>query len=121
MTALRWLSPLVLDALQLDIARAHGGAFGRRDSDALTRSLAAPEEYLQAHPFATLKQLAAVYAWEIADSHPYRSGNRALALLAMLTFIESNGGGPAKDVATLAKLLSPFHELPTLETLCNSA
>jgi death-on-curing protein len=86
-----WIDRVVLDAIQLDQLREHGGLPGLRDENALESALARPQNRWHYEPDAELAELAAAYGWGLTASHPYRDGNKRAAFLAMATFVELNG------------------------------
>lgn len=70
--------------------RAFGGADGIRDENALESALAQP---LHEHFYrqADLFQIAAAYAFHIAENQPYIDGNKRTGLLSALNFLAQNG------------------------------
>jgi len=67
-----------------------GGSLGIRDENALESAIAQPvHEYLYRQ--ADLFQLAATYAYHIAENQPFVDGNKRAALLAALNFLAQNG------------------------------
>ena len=86
-----WIDRVVLDAIQLDQLREHGGLPGLRDENALESALARPQNRWHYEPGIDLPELAAAYGWGLTTSHPYRDGNKRAAFLAMATFVELNG------------------------------
>ncbi len=70
----------------------HGGTLGIRDRGALESAVATPQvsfggEYL--HP--SLWDMAAAYAFHIAENQPFLDGNKRAALVTALAFLEVNG------------------------------
>lgn len=86
-----WIDRVVLDAIQLDQLREHGGLLGVRDENALESALARPQNRWHYEPETDLAELAAAYGWGLTTSHPYRDGNKRAGFLAMATFVELNG------------------------------
>ncbi|TAL39843.1 MAG: type II toxin-antitoxin system death-on-curing family toxin [Spirochaetes bacterium] len=73
------------------IAR-YGGMTGVRDIALLTSALAMPEtsfdgKLLHAGNF----EIAAAYAFHLCQNHPFIDGNKRVALMAALVFLELNG------------------------------
>ncbi len=71
---------------------AHGGSDGVRDLGLLESALAVPQAsfggaFLHAAPF----EMAAAYAFHIAENQPFVDGNKRTALAAALIFLELNG------------------------------
>ncbi len=86
-----WLTRLVVDAVHHDQIRAHGGLAGVRDENALESALARPRQRRHDAADADLASLAAAYAFGLARNHPYRDGNKRIAFLAMVIFLDING------------------------------
>jgi death-on-curing protein len=86
-----WIDRVVIDAIQLDQLREHGGLPGLRDENALESALARPQNRWHYEPDTDLADLAAAHGWGLTTSHPYRDGNKRAAFLAMATFVELNG------------------------------
>jgi death on curing protein len=87
----RWVERLVVDAVHLDEVREHGGLAGIRDENALESALARPRQKWQYAPEADLSTLAAAYGFGLCQSHPYRDGNKRVAFVVMVVFLELNG------------------------------
>lgn len=87
----RWLSRLVVDAIQTDQIREHGGLLGVRDENALESALARPQQKWAYADRPDLALLAASYGFGLVRSHPYRDGNKRIGFLAMVTFLGVNG------------------------------
>jgi death-on-curing protein len=73
------------------IAR-YGGSRGVRDMNLLNSAVAMPPasfggDYLHADIF----EMAAAYAFHIAQNHPFLDGNKRAALASALVFLEMNG------------------------------
>jgi death-on-curing protein len=86
-----WVSRLVLDAVQFDQLREHGGLPGVREESTLEAILARPQQRHHHEPQSDLATLAAAYGWGLVTSHPYRDGNKRTAFLAMAIFLGLNG------------------------------
>jgi len=82
------------DALELYAAIVKGTTEGAaavlRASSTLEGALARPASYAH-YQGADLSLQAAVLAHGIAEGQPFLDGNKRLALVAMLTFLEANG------------------------------
>ncbi|MDI6692115.1 MAG: type II toxin-antitoxin system death-on-curing family toxin [Anaerosomatales bacterium] len=87
----RWLSRLVLDAIQHDTIATHGGLPGFRDESALESALTRPRHRFAYGETADVAELGAAYGYSIARNHPYVDGNKRTAFLAMVVFVELNG------------------------------
>ena len=84
-----FLSRDAVDVIHEASLRAFGGADGIRDENALESALAQPMHehfYRQADLF----QIAAAYAFHIAENQPYIDGNKRTGLLSALNFLAQN-------------------------------
>lgn len=75
-----------------DLVNEFGGSHGVRDLGLAESALAMPQAgmgdaFFHAFPF----EMAAAYAYHIAQNHPFVDGNKRTALTAALTFLEING------------------------------
>jgi len=90
MNAPVFLSREAVDAIHEDSLHEFGGANGIRDENALESALAQPM-----HEFfyrdADLFQIAAAYAFHIAQNQPFIDGNKRAGLLSALNFLAANG------------------------------
>lgn len=87
----RWIIPSVIEALHHDQIVEHGGLPGLRDPGALEAALNRARHKWSYDPDASLAALASAYAFGIAKSHPFHDGNKRMAFLAMVVFLERNG------------------------------
>ncbi len=105
----RWVDRLVVDAVQFDLVREHGGMPGLRDEHALEAALARP---LQRHAYrdrADLAELAAAYGHGLATGHPFHDGNKRIAFVTMAVSLELNGvelEGDEAEVVTVMLALA---------------
>lgn len=85
-----FLSREAVDLIHEASLRAFGGAAGVRDENALESALAQP---MHEHFYrqADLYQIAAAYAFHIAENQPYIDGNKRTGLLSALNFLAENG------------------------------
>lgn len=85
-----FLTREAVDAIHEASLREFGGADGIRDENALESALAQPmhEFYYRE---ADLFQIAAAYAFHIAENQPYLDGNKRTGLLSALNFLALNG------------------------------
>lgn len=86
---LGWQQVLDIHIRQLEL---FGGQAGLRDPHALESALAQPEaafagRMLHSFPF----EMAAAYAFHIAENQPFIDGNKRAALACALTFLDLNG------------------------------
>jgi death-on-curing protein len=87
----RWIDRLVVEAVQFDLIREHGGLPGLRDEHGLEAALARPRQRLAHKAEADLAELAAAYGHGLAASHPFHDGNKRIAFVTMAVFLELNG------------------------------
>jgi death on curing protein len=106
----RWVDRLVVEAVQFDLVREHGGLLGLRDEHALEAALARPRRRHAYRPEADLAELAAACGHGLCVGHPYHDGNKRIAFVVMAVFLELNGveleAGEADVVTTLLALAS---------------
>ena len=88
----RWVRIDAADAAayHAELIAGHGGSAGLRDRGLLESALARPQN-LAAYGEPTAFELAAAYAFGIAKNHPFVDGNKRVAFVASVTFLESNG------------------------------
>ncbi len=98
----RWLGRLALDEAHFRQIREHGGAHGLRDENALESALARPRQRWQYQGEARLSELAAAYAYGLVSNHPYVDGNKRVALVAMVAFLERGDKGRQAAETALA-------------------
>ena len=99
----RWLGRLAVDEAHYRQTREHGGAHGLRDESALESALARPRHRWRYEREATVAGLAAAYAFGLTKGHPYSDGNKRIALVVMVAFLERSG---VELMATNAEMLS---------------
>jgi death-on-curing protein len=87
----RWLGRLAVDEAHFRQIREHGGAHGLRDENALEAALARPRQRWHYQPAARIPELASAYAFGLVRDHPYVDGNKRVALVVMVAFLERNG------------------------------
>ena len=80
--------------IHADQIERYGGSHGVRDMNLLSSAVAMPyasfgNEYLHADIF----EMAAAYAFHIAQNHPFIDGNKRAALGSALVFLELNAVG----------------------------
>ena len=101
----RWVDRLVVEAVQFDLIREHGGMPGLRDEHALEAALARPLQRRAYHANADLAELAAVYAHGLASGHPFNDGNKRIAFVTMAVFLELNGAPLEADEAEVVTVM----------------
>ena len=107
----KWiLDEVVLAVHQRQLAE-HGGIDKLRDEALLESALARPRNlYLLADPKPSIAEIAAAYAYGIAQNHPFIDGNKRTAFVICRLFLEINGvelkASPADKYQTFMKLSS---------------
>lgn len=107
-----WLGRLVVDEAHFRQIREHGGVYGVRDENALESALARPRQRWHYHREARLSDLAAAYGFGLVRNHPYVDGNKRVALVVMVAFLERNG---IELAATIQEALSTMLDLAATE------
>ena len=103
----RWLGRLAVDEAHYQQIRAHGGAHGMRDENALESALARPRQRWSYSPQVELSELAAAYAFGLLRNHPYVDGNKRTALVVLAAFLDLNGVElTATDVEAVRAMLA---------------
>jgi len=87
----RWVSRLVVDAIHVDQRREHGGLAGLRAENALEAALARPRQKWHYKSDTAIPELAAAYGFGLSRAHPYSDGNKRVAFVVMVVFLELNG------------------------------
>ena len=87
----RWLGRLVVDEAHFRQIREHGGSHGLRDENVLESALARPQQRWHDEPNASLSELAEAYGYGLARNHAYVDGNKRVALVVMVAFLDRNG------------------------------
>jgi death-on-curing protein len=88
----KWLQENVVVAVHRAQIAEHGGAPGVRDMEMLRSALARPQNllsYSESPP--SIFDLAACYAFGLARGHCFVDGNKRVALVSALTFLERHG------------------------------
>ncbi len=114
----RWVSRLVVDAIQTDMLLNHGGVPGLRDEDLLESALARPRQRFTYDATTDLAALAAAYGFGLARNHPYSDGNKRVAFVTMGMFLGLNGleftAAETEVVTTMVALASGSLDEDTL-------
>jgi len=82
---------LVVEAIHFDQLREHGSLPGLLDEGALEAALARPRHQWAYRRRPDLAALAAAYGFGLARGHPFRDGNKRVAFVTMMVFLELNG------------------------------
>lgn len=85
-----WLDATDVTAYHAEQIAEHGGSAGLREHGMLESALARPRN-LVAYGDPDAFDLAAAYAFGIARNHPFVDGNKRVALVAGIAFLELNG------------------------------
>lgn len=101
----RWVDRLVVEAVQFDLIREHGGMPGLCDEHALEAALARPQQRCAYRPGADLAELAAAYGHGLATGHPFHDGNKRIAFVTMAVFLELNGLELVTDEAEVVTVM----------------
>jgi death-on-curing protein len=86
----RWIPKSAVLAIHEALIAEHGGAPGILSDEVLESSLASPKNLL-AYGAPDLFDLAAKYAASLTSNHPFRDGNKRIALTIAGVFLEMNG------------------------------
>lgn len=86
----KWVTREQVDALHRRSLAEHGGQDGLRDEPRLESALAQPL-HLYAYGQPDWFDLAAAYAFHLAENQPYLDGNKRTAVTTALVFLEFNG------------------------------
>lgn len=86
----RWLGRLAIEQAHFRQIREHGGSHGLRDENVLESTIARPQQRWHYDLTATIFELAASYAFGLAMNHPFVDGNKRVALVVMVAFLDRN-------------------------------
>ena len=86
----RWISQRALVLLHDESLAQHGGSSGLRDEGLLESALSRAQN-IAAYGTPDIAELAAAYAYGIANNHPFVDGNKRAAFLAAGVFLRLNG------------------------------
>ena len=90
MNSWQWIVEVVIVAVHAEQIAEHGGKNGLRDRGLLSSALARPRN-LVGYEAPTVFDLAAAYAYGIAQKHPFIDGNKRTGFLAAYIFLALNG------------------------------
>ena len=88
---MRWLDRRAVLLLHDESIALFGGASGLRDAGLLDSALGRAPNRLAYKPTATLPELAAAYAYGLAQNDPFVDGNKRSAFMALGLFLHVNG------------------------------
>ena len=86
-----WILPDVVIAVHQMLIGEHGGTPGLRDAALLDSALNRAQQRYAYEEAATIFDLAASYAYGLANNHPFVDGNKRIALTVSGMFLELNG------------------------------
>ena len=86
-----WVSKKAVLAIHSAQLAEHGGSDGIRDEALLDSALAKPRNVFAYVDQPDIFRLAAFYASGIARNHAFVDGNKRIALVVSLTFLDRNG------------------------------
>jgi death-on-curing protein len=95
-----WVPRVAVMAAHLEQLREHGGLQGIRDPNGLEAALARPEQKHWYQENVDLADLAAAYVYGLAKGHCFVDGNKRVALVVALIFLELNGFELAAEVTS---------------------
>ncbi|WP_253374051.1 MULTISPECIES: type II toxin-antitoxin system death-on-curing family toxin [Methylorubrum] len=84
-----WLTSKLVQAIHAQQLKLFGGPSGLRDEGALESAVGRPTNRA-GYGEPDLSELAAAYAFRIANNRPFIDGNKRAALLAFVTFLGLN-------------------------------
>jgi death-on-curing protein len=87
----KWLERRLVDYFHQNQVVLFGGAHGVRDSGLIESALMRPRNKWDFAEERDLCALAAAYGYGLATNHGYVDGNKRVAFVAMVTFLEWNG------------------------------
>lgn len=96
----------IVEAIHFDQLREHGGLPGLRDEAALESALARPHNKWAYQRKPDMAAVAAAYAFGLARNHPFQDGNKRVAFVAMVVFLELNGRHFAAPEAEVVQLMT---------------
>lgn len=100
-----------MDAVHLDQIREHGGLAGVRDEDALEAALARARHKWH-YDQTDVTMLAAAYGFALCRNHRYRDGNKRVAFIVMVIFLDLNGlvfDAREEEIVTVMVALAEGH------------
>lgn len=88
---LRFLTVDAIVALHAESITAFGGETGIRDVGGLESAIARCRTRWEYEPQSTIAELAGAIGFGLAMNHPFVDGNKRIALIAVVTFLDLNG------------------------------
>jgi death-on-curing protein len=101
----RWLSLQSVLMYHAILLAEHGGSEGFRDEGLFHSALARPRNlFLYGDP-KDVCDIAAAYGFGLAKNHPFIDGNKRVAYVAMVSFLEKNGLTVVAEQAEAVELM----------------
>ena len=90
--AIQFIPDEIVPVIHQDLLRRYGGRSGIRDRNLLVSALAQPKmtagkKYLH----RTIFDKAAAYGFHVSRNHPFVDGNKRVAFVLMVLFLDRNG------------------------------
>ena len=106
MAGVRFLSVADVLAIQDKTIRTEGGTGGLRDVALLESAVATPRQRFGGSLLhADLAAMAAAYLYHLSGNHPFLDGNKRVAVIAALVFLEENGVPLSAEPAALEQVV----------------
>ena len=86
-----WVASAVVMTIHTMQINEHGGRSGVRDLGLLESALAHPRHLHTYGKNADICALASAYAFSLSQNHPFIDGNKGIALVVMVLFLQLNG------------------------------
>ncbi len=87
---IKFLTPDTIKTLHTKLIERFGGIDGMRDNGLLESAIAYPQMLHEMAGEQNVCTLAAAYCTHLIKNHPARDGNKRMAILVMLTFLQLN-------------------------------
>jgi death-on-curing protein len=87
----RWLDRQTVEAIHAMVVVQSGGSAGLRDAGLLESAIARAQQRWTYDEHADLFDLTAALGAGLARNHPFVDGNKRIAFVAAITFLELNG------------------------------
>jgi len=87
----QWLDRQTVEAIHAMVVVQSGGSAGLRDAGLLESAIARAQQHRAYNDRADLFDLAAALGAGLARNHPFVDGNKRIAFVATVTFLELNG------------------------------
>ena len=121
-----WLTMEIIETIQVDLIRTHGGHHGYRDKTLVEAALARPLNRWHYDSSPDIFSLAASYGYGLTNNHGFIDGNKRVAFIVMYIFLNINGyelSVPEQEVVDVILRLSSgqLDETELAEWLQNSS